>query len=394
MSETANLALPLLAAAQAQKHVTHNEALTAIDALLNCAVLDRDLTAPPATPEEGARYLVAAAPSGAWAGRAGKLAAWQTGAWAFFDPKPGFVAYLVDEALLLVFDGTAWTAVVPSALQNLTRLGVATAADAANPFAAKLNAALWTAKPAGEGGNGDLRYTLNKEGSADTLSLLFQSGYSGRAEWGLIGDDDLQLKMSADGSTWLEAIHVTADGKVGLGTATPAERLSVAGNIAPAVDNAYSIGTAARRASTIYAATGVINTSDLRLKQEVVALDPRLAATLVRAAPPIAFRWRVGGLELADPDADPVPRPGRRTHFGWSAQSWREALAAHTVDAGLLVMADPNDPDSDLGLRPDQITAVLHAALLAAMTELASLSERLASLENDRAAVSRPGPAI
>ena len=43
---TANLALPLMAAAQAQKHVTHNEALVALDTLAQLAVLDKDLTAP------------------------------------------------------------------------------------------------------------------------------------------------------------------------------------------------------------------------------------------------------------------------------------------------------------------------------------------------------------
>nr|WP_246775858.1 hypothetical protein [Methylobacterium aquaticum] len=93
-------------------------------------------------------------------------------------------------------------------LQNVTRLGVGTTADATNPFAAKLNKALWTASTAGEGGTGDLRYTLNKETAGNTLSLLFQSGFSGRAEIGLTGDDDLRLKVSSDGGTWREALRV------------------------------------------------------------------------------------------------------------------------------------------------------------------------------------------
>ena len=38
MSETVNLELPLIAAAQAQKHVTHNEALAIADALIHLAV--------------------------------------------------------------------------------------------------------------------------------------------------------------------------------------------------------------------------------------------------------------------------------------------------------------------------------------------------------------------
>ena len=76
MLDTPNLALPLIAAAQAQKHVMHNEALFAIDALLQCAVKDKDLSAPPAAPAAGDRYIVSASSSGAWAGKAGMLAAW------------------------------------------------------------------------------------------------------------------------------------------------------------------------------------------------------------------------------------------------------------------------------------------------------------------------------
>jgi hypothetical protein len=89
MTVTTNLALPLIAAAQAQKHVTHNEALLAIDALLGCAVKDKDLTAPPSAPAEGDRYIVAAAPTGAWAGKATNIAAWQDGIWRFYAPRAG-----------------------------------------------------------------------------------------------------------------------------------------------------------------------------------------------------------------------------------------------------------------------------------------------------------------
>jgi hypothetical protein len=218
MTQSPNLALPYLAAAQAQKHVTVNEALRLLDAVVMLAVLDRDLAAPPASPADGARYIVAAGATGAWAGHAGEIAAWQDGAWTFIAPRPGFLAYVVDEAALVVWDGTSWQGAgggALSALDNLTRLGVGTAADATNPFAAKLNNALWTAKTAAEGGDGTLRYKMNKESAATTLSLLMQTGYSGRAEIGLTGDDDLHVKVSPDGSAWFEAIRVDrASGRV------------------------------------------------------------------------------------------------------------------------------------------------------------------------------------
>ena len=62
VDETSNLLLPYILAAQAQKHVTHNEALRKLDALVQISVVDRDLAAPPASPAEGARYIIAASP--------------------------------------------------------------------------------------------------------------------------------------------------------------------------------------------------------------------------------------------------------------------------------------------------------------------------------------------
>ena len=366
MTETPNLALPLVAAGQAQKHVTHNEALLALDALVHCAVLDRSLAAPPAGPEEGDRYIVAPPGSGPWAGHAGAVAAFSAGAWAFHVPRAGFLAFVVDEASLLLYDGAAWSPATPAALENLSRLGLGTAADATNPFAAKLNKALWTAKETGEGGDGDLRYTLNKQGAAHVLSLLFQSGYSGRAELGLVGSDELGLKVSPDGAAWTEAIRVKGDGKVGLGTVSPTERLTVAGNIAPASDNAHSLGTGARRFSAVYAATGTVSTSDIRRKRDVEAIDCGNALRLLGEAAPISFRWREGEAEARQ--------------FGWSAQDWLATLGDQEA-VGLVGRMEPDRPGSDLGIRADQIAALIHAALLKVATDVTALEERLALLE-------------
>ncbi len=208
MTQTANLRLPLLAAGQAQKHVTHNEALVLLDALAQLAVTDRDRDDPPDEAAQGARWIVGPNPTGAWAGRAGQIALRLDDGWVFRAPEEGWIAYAIDEGRLLAFHERFWRPAVPAALQNLERLGLGTAADATNPFSARLNKALWTARPAAEGGDGDLRYTLNKEGAGDVLSLLFQSGFSGRAELGLVGDDDLVLKVSGDGASWREALRI------------------------------------------------------------------------------------------------------------------------------------------------------------------------------------------
>ena len=120
-----------------------------------------------------------------------------------------------DEACLVYYTGSGWAQLETAiaVLQNLAALGIGTAADGSNPFSAKLNSALWAAKYVAEGGSGDLRYTLNKEHDGNVLSLLMQSGWSGRAEIGLIGNDDFAIKLSPDGSTWVTGLAISgADG--------------------------------------------------------------------------------------------------------------------------------------------------------------------------------------
>lgn len=217
--ESARLRLPYLAAAQMQKHVTLNEALTRLDALVQAAAVSRSVAVQPEAPDEGALHLLPEGATGAdWSARAaGDLVRHEAGGWQAVAAPDGMVLAVLDEGGLLLRHDGGWTALGArlGQVQGLSRLGLNTTADAANPLAARLNKALWTALEAGAGGDGALRFTFNKETSADVLSLLFQSGWSGRAELGLVGDDDLSLKVSADGSAWIEALRVDrATGRV------------------------------------------------------------------------------------------------------------------------------------------------------------------------------------
>lgn len=216
MPSTPLLGLPLMAAAQAQKHVTHNEALSALDALVFLAVLSRRQASPPPAPNPGDRYLVAANPTGAWAGQAGTIALFADSVWRFFTPLAGWIMRVQDEAHVLSFDGTLWVDLVAAGgltqIENLVGLGVGTASDPTNSFAFKGNNLLLTAKAPAEGGTGDLRAKLNKAAAGNTLSLLFQDGFAGRAELGLVGDDDVVLKVSSDGAAWTEALRVKGQG--------------------------------------------------------------------------------------------------------------------------------------------------------------------------------------
>lgn len=105
MSITSRFALPLLAAGQAQKEVTHNEALLAIDRWLHPSVVTRTLSTPPASPVVGTMYIVGPAATGAWAGHSGELAAFDGGGWIFMLPRDGCLAWIADEAAVTIFDG-------------------------------------------------------------------------------------------------------------------------------------------------------------------------------------------------------------------------------------------------------------------------------------------------
>ena len=114
MAQTTNLQLPYLAANQAQKHVTVNEAFRDLDAIVQLSVKSAALASPPGAPADGDRWIVGPAPTGAWVGRAGNIAAWQDGAWAFYPPREGWVAWneAVPQALVWRVGTSTWVPLV------------------------------------------------------------------------------------------------------------------------------------------------------------------------------------------------------------------------------------------------------------------------------------------
>lgn len=222
MSNTPNLQLPYVAAGQSQKHVTVNESLRALDALVHMGVVSRAQTSPPPSPQEGQRYLVPAGASGGFAGRAGQIAAWQDGAWAFYAPRPGWMSWVADEALLMAYSGTAWV-VAAGQYQNLPMVGINAAADTTNRFVISAAASLHNHAGAGH------QVKINKATSADTASLLYQSNWSGRAEMGLAGDDRFRIKVSADGGSWVNALEIAPTGAMGVGMSPGTAAMSLAG---------------------------------------------------------------------------------------------------------------------------------------------------------------------
>jgi hypothetical protein len=210
--ETADLTRPYLLASQAQKHVTENESLAWLNGLVQLAVQNRTITAQTGAPDEGRPYVLLQG-----AALAGKSALMITlfydGIWEFIAPKPGFLAFCAAEGALLFFDGANWrfVATLVDAILNAEIFALGGETDAATPYYAWLGKTLFTAKLAADGGDGDLRVILSKEAAGDSGSLLFQTGFSGRAEIGVTGDVDLHVKVSSDGTAWIEALKIAHD---------------------------------------------------------------------------------------------------------------------------------------------------------------------------------------
>lgn len=220
MADTSpNLDLPFLLPAQAQKHVTHNEALGQLDLFVQMVVQGFDATTPPGAVADGQIWALGAAPAADWAGQAGRLATRLGGGWVFIDPREGWRAWGLAEAQLRVWRGTDWR---PFPLDQMDGIGIGTAHDGTNRLAVVSPATLLTHDGAGH------QLKINKAAAGNTASLLYQTNWSGRAEMGLAGNDDFSLKVSPDGSGWAEALRINRS----TGTATLLAGATIGGQAA------------------------------------------------------------------------------------------------------------------------------------------------------------------
>ena len=205
MENSSNLNLPYIAAAQAQKHVTHNAAILALDAIVQLTVLDRGKATPPLSPASGDRHIVAPGATDAWTGKDNLIAAWQDGDWVFYQPGAGWISWIVEEKRLFAWEGSSWVGISFNDVQSVSMMGVNAQPDDTN----RLSVAAPTTLFNHEGEGHQLK--INKNLASDTASLLFQTNWSGRAEMGTSGDDNLRIKVSADGSAWWDAVAINKD---------------------------------------------------------------------------------------------------------------------------------------------------------------------------------------
>jgi hypothetical protein len=91
-------------------HTGMDANLKRLGAVVGLSVKDRDLTLPPASPTAGDRYIIPTGATGAWAGKTDQIAVYISGAWEYYVPKVGWLAYIEDEAVLSVYKTTGWSA--------------------------------------------------------------------------------------------------------------------------------------------------------------------------------------------------------------------------------------------------------------------------------------------
>ncbi len=205
MERTPNLNLPYIMASQAQKHVTHNEAIRGLDAIVHPGAESRQVLVPPSNPTDGVRYIIPVDTDAeaAWGGSSNTIAVWQDGAWAYYQPRQGWTAHIADENVLLVYNDNEWQPLADFQRDPTVEIwGINATADTNNRLTLSAPASLFTAE------NDDHRLSINKSDIPDTASILLQTGYSTRFELGLTGDDDFKIRSSTDGINFEDAMVI------------------------------------------------------------------------------------------------------------------------------------------------------------------------------------------
>ena len=199
------LKLPYIQPSQAQKHVTHNEALLRLDAVVQAGIVEFDADTPPLGATDGLLYALGMSPSGAWAGKSGHLAMQVDGGWIFIEPQQGWRAWDNVNGRIVVFDAGGWRPAIGE-LSQIDGLGIGMNWDTVNRIAVEAEASLFTHDGA------DHRLKINKAQSSDSASVIFQTAWAGHAEMGLVGNDEFAIKVSPDGVSWTEALKFDSTG--------------------------------------------------------------------------------------------------------------------------------------------------------------------------------------
>ncbi len=194
------LKLPFIAPGQALRHITHNEALNTLDQILHLSI-ERQVNSLPTTADDGERILLTQG------SHERDIAIFLNGQWTYHTPEIGWLCWDKNQSRLLAFTEAGWTPT--ESWDGTSPLGINTQADTGNRLAVASDASLFTHDGTGHS------VKVNKAGPNETASLIFQENFTGHAEIGLAGNNDLTIKTSLDGAAWLDAVSVnSASGQI------------------------------------------------------------------------------------------------------------------------------------------------------------------------------------
>lgn len=372
---TTRLQLPWLAEAQARKHVTINESLRRLDAVIQTSAVSRSLDVQPASPDDGTLYILPPGKTGdAWGGMSNHaLAYYRDGSWEQLNAREGWQVWVEDEDVLLVHDGSSWTEPLSqrvnragdtmtgpltlasgpfSVAGNLLSAGsgrVAVGADTVDTIASftveRSQLETLLIGPHYNDGvaynTGDVRLTVGAWSGTPQI-FLARNGVSG-----------IVMKVNGSGNFVLEAN----------GTECLVARGGTA--LTPGIAAGQHLGSASYPWDEVHTQGGVITTSDVRTKRDITACP--LGLDFVRSLRPVAY------LREGDEDNAPI-------QTGFIAQEVARSLPGGLSWAGWMT-PDPDDADGRQGLRYDAFIA----PLVAAVQELAERVEKLESAGQPRA---------
>jgi len=168
------------------------------------AVISSTLSSPPISPADQDAYLVAAAPTGAWAGKANNIAVWNSfySTWVFVVPRTGWSLYVTSTMAQIYYDGSTWH--VPST----------TGASASEPYITVANTTGLAAERALTAGTG-LSLVDGGANSTITVSMtnMAANTLKGNNTTASAGPSDLNV-------TQVNAMLPTFLGTIGLASGT------------------------------------------------------------------------------------------------------------------------------------------------------------------------------
>ncbi len=211
IEKTKNLGLPLLIPNQAQKEITHNEALIILDNLIQNTVITKNLNIPPQEPKTNDLYIVGENASDVWLNKDFQLAFYDNG-WRFIEPKEGITFWVKDEDCQYTYDGENWiiTDEISNKKINLIELNDVKVNNIKNGEFLRFNGNKFiNTKSLDNVENLSTNIlNINKSEETATASCILQDNSINKIEFGLIQSDNFTLKVSNNGENWKDSFVV------------------------------------------------------------------------------------------------------------------------------------------------------------------------------------------